>query len=57
MESQETCAVCGRAVALGEGYVVRMDVMADPRLAEMSGEEIEGADLAFDFRCRFAPTQ
>ena len=42
--------MCGRGVALGEGYVVRMDVMADPRLPEMSGEEIEGMDLGAAMR-------
>ncbi len=37
--------MCGRAVGLGEGYVVRIDVMADPRVPEMSGEDIAGTDF------------
>ena len=45
MADLETCAMCGRPVRLGEGYVVRMDVMADPRMPEMTGEEVAGADL------------
>ena len=45
MAELETCAICRREVALGEGYVVRIDVMADPRLPEMIGEEVAGADF------------
>jgi hypothetical protein len=45
MADLETCAICGRPVALGEGYVVRIDVMADPRLPELTGEDVAGADL------------
>ena len=32
MNEASTCDVCGRAVPLGAGYVVRIDVFADPEL-------------------------
>ena len=40
------CALCGREVPIGEGYVVRIDVYADPELPPMTAQQI--AELDFD---------
>ena len=40
------CALCRREVPLGEGYVIRIDVYADPELPPMTAQQI--ADLDFD---------
>jgi len=45
MERLETCAICGRSVTVGEGFVARIDVFADPRLPHMSADEIAEGDL------------
>ena len=39
------CAACGRPVPLGAGYVVRIEVFADPELPEMTAEQIAAMDL------------
>jgi hypothetical protein len=45
VENKITCAICDRSVAIGAGYLVRMDVMADPEMPDLTGEGIESADL------------
>src|SRR4051812_24468213 len=45
MENYATCAVCERPVEIGAGYIVRMDIMADPELPPMTGEEIAQGNL------------
>jgi len=45
MENYITCAVCERPVEIGAGYVVRMDIMADPELPPMTGEQIAQGNL------------
>jgi len=45
MTGRETCAICQRGVTRGEGYVVRIDLMADPRMPELSGEDLGEIDL------------
>ena len=45
MENYVTCAVCERTVEIGAGYVVRMDIMADPELPPMTGDEITQGNL------------
>lgn len=37
--------MCGAAVLMGEGYVVRIDVYADPEMPQMTGDQIASADL------------
>jgi hypothetical protein len=46
VSSHATCAVCARPVAIGSGYVVRIDVLADPQLPEMSSDEIADGNLS-----------
>lgn len=41
MEEPVPCAVCLRPVGPGTGYVVRIDVFADPRLPAVSAEQLE----------------
>jgi hypothetical protein len=43
---QLTCAVCNRPVPVGSGYLVRIDLMADPELPAMSAEEIALGNLS-----------
>ena len=45
MDELASCAVCLGPVAPGTGYVVRIDVFADPRLPEMSADQIEATDF------------
>jgi len=45
MTARETCAICRRLVGLGDGYVVRIDVMADPRMPELSWYDLGEAAL------------
>ena len=45
MEEADRCALCRRVVPRGGGYVVRIDVFADPELPHMTAEQIEAADL------------
>ena len=45
MDELASCAVCLVAVAPGTGYVVRIDVFADPRLPTMSADQIEATDF------------
>jgi hypothetical protein len=49
-EPMRRCALCGKDVPPGEGYVVRIDVFADPELPPMTGQQIE----ALDFDATFA---
>jgi hypothetical protein len=39
------CELCGRAVALHESYVVRIDVFADPSVPAVSSEELAAIDF------------
>ena len=43
--SEAACALCGRMVPGGMGYVVRIEVFADPQLPQMSAEEIAAANF------------
>jgi hypothetical protein len=45
MEFDASCALCSRLVAIGAGYVVRIDVFADPQVPPVTSEEIASADL------------
>jgi hypothetical protein len=45
VESMDRCAVCNRPVELGGGYVVRIDMFADPEIPPMTSEQIAEADL------------
>ena len=37
--------MCGRPVPTGDGYVVRIDVFADPEMPAMTQAQIDSADL------------
>ena len=39
------CAFCERTIDPGTGYVVRIEVFADPQTAPMTGEQVESVDL------------
>jgi hypothetical protein len=39
------CALCGRAIPPGTGYVVCIDVFADPEMPPMTADEITAADV------------
>lgn len=39
------CELCGRPIPPGAGYVVRIDVFADPELPPMTADDIAAADL------------
>ena len=41
-----SCALCQRPIAHGSGYCVRIEVYADPHLAPMTTEEIEGSNFS-----------
>jgi hypothetical protein len=45
MDEQSSCCLCRAPVALGAGYVVRIDVFADPQIPAMTAEQIESADF------------
>lgn len=45
VELLKTCSLCGVSVELGSGYVVRIDVFADPQLPPMTLEQIAAANL------------
>ena len=45
MESLTHCALCRRPVPVGNGYVVRIDVFADPDLPPMTTEQVETMDF------------
>ena len=45
MNEAAYCALCRRHVPLGEGYVVRIEVFADPQLPPMSAEQIAATDF------------
>ena len=49
-EPMRQCGLCGRGVPPGEGYVVRIDIFADPELPPVTGQQIE----ALDFDATFA---
>ena len=42
----EACDICGAAIQVGEGYVVRVDVFADPRTAPIDSDSLPGGDPA-----------
>lgn len=39
------CDICARPIAPGSGYLVRIDVFADPQLPPMSADDIAAADV------------
>ena len=45
MAEDSRCDLCGRTVLAGSGYIVRIDVFADPELPAMSAEQIAHADF------------
>lgn len=45
MQDATPCALCDRPIPCGSGYVVKIDVYADPHLPPMTTEQIEAADL------------
>jgi len=40
-----TCELCGRTLAEGSHYIVRMEIFADPAMPPISAEEIAATDL------------
>lgn len=40
------CGLCGKTLAVGGGFIVRIEIFADPRLPQMTGGEVES--LNFD---------
>lgn len=40
-----TCSLCDRPIAPGTGYVVRIDVFADPEMPPFSAADIAAADV------------
>lgn len=44
-DGESICAMCSKLIAVGEGYVVRIDVFADPRMPAVSGEQLAAADF------------
>jgi hypothetical protein len=40
-----TCSLCGASVELGSGYIVRIDVFADPEIPPLTAEQIAAANL------------
>jgi hypothetical protein len=45
MHDAPACALCQKPVPTGSGYVVKIDVYADPRLPPMTTAQIESANL------------
>ena len=45
MQVATLCALCDRPIPCGSGYIVKIDVYADPQLPPMTTEETEAADL------------
>ena len=45
MSSVGRCELCGRELAAGNFYVVRIDVFADPEMPGVSGEELAATDF------------
>jgi hypothetical protein len=45
MSEASTCHVCGRPVPVGAGYVVRIDVFADPELPPFTDADLAAAKL------------
>jgi hypothetical protein len=45
MPDANVCALCLNPIPPGAGYVVRIDVFADPHLPPMTTEQIAAADL------------
>src|SRR5690242_7341770 len=45
MNETPVCALCDREVPAGNGYVVRIEVFADPQLPKMTAEEIAAASF------------
>jgi len=45
MSEMPVCALCAREVPAGDGYLVRIEVLADPELPKMTGEDIAAANF------------
>jgi hypothetical protein len=45
VEIPDRCALCDRPVEIGGGYVVRIDVFADPQLPPMTADQINSIDF------------
>ncbi|HSZ56240.1 MAG TPA: hypothetical protein VK797_11305 [Tepidisphaeraceae bacterium] len=45
MESFEQCALCDSAIGPGAGFVVRIDVFADPEIPPMTADQIAQTNL------------
>ena len=50
MGAESNCELCGRTIPPHQHYVVRIDVLADPELPELSAEDV--AKLNFDQELR-----
>lgn len=44
-DAESICAMCTTLIAQGAGYVVRIEVFADPQMPAISGEELATADF------------
>lgn len=45
MAKSVICDLCGRAIPADGHYIVRIEVLADPEMPELSSEEVEGLDF------------
>lgn len=45
MPDATRCALCDREIPCGAGYIVKIEVYADPQLPPMTSDQIEAADL------------
>lgn len=45
MQDPPLCALCNRPIPCGEGYIVKIEVFADPQLPPMTMDQINAADL------------
>jgi len=45
VENVAQCAVCERPIIIGACYVVRIDVMADPQIPDMTSDQIASTDF------------
>jgi hypothetical protein len=45
VENVAHCALCERPIIVGAGYIVRIDVMADPQIPDMASDQLASADF------------
>lgn len=46
MQDATPCAICNRPIPCGSGYIVKIDVYADPQMPPMTTAQVEDADLS-----------